>query len=239
MPERGTNYWWERLVDLGVLPFVGAWTTSAMISTLPALAGVTLPVANHVNAFSIAVAAATAARVLLEELAARVVPERLDRLHPTEVPDVHHFGRWAALVIRLSVFIFVTAALMGNDWRTWFGSVLFCVPVVLGWYADKFPNYPWLWRILPNGIPGLAFTLLLANFSTWLIGLWLGATPDFALWSFALLPIPMLGLTVLHIIGRHGEEDEVRWIHRPGMVWVYRIGGVVMLIATMKLAGIF
>ncbi|MEY4293725.1 MAG: hypothetical protein RIR29_375, partial [Actinomycetota bacterium] len=32
--------------------------------------------------------------------------------------------------------------------------------------------------------------------------------------------------------------DEVRWIQRPGLVWLYRIGGIVMLIVTMKLAGV-
>ena len=210
-----------------------------MISTLPALAGLTLPVANHTAEFSIAIAIATAARVLLEEGVARLFPERLDRLHPTLVPSVHPIGRWSALFVRLAVFIFVTAALMGNDWRTWLGSVLFVVPVVLGWYSDKFPNYPWLWRILPNGIPGLAFTLLVANATTSLVGLWFGATPDLALWSFGLLPIPMLALSILHILGRQGLPDEVRLLHRPGMMWVYRIGGVVMLVVTMKLAGIF
>jgi hypothetical protein len=152
---------------------------------------------------------------------------------------VHTVGRWAALFVRLAVFIFVTAALMGNDWRTWFGSLLFVVPVVLGWYSEKFPNFPWLWRILPNGIPGLALTLVVANVTTSLVGMWLGATRDFALWSFALLPIPMLALSILHMLGRHGEGDEVRLLNRPGMVWVYRIGGVVMLVVTMKLAGIF
>ncbi|MEY3537420.1 MAG: hypothetical protein RL645_234 [Actinomycetota bacterium] len=239
VPERDNNYWWERIVDIAVLPFIGAWTTSAMISTLPALAGLTLPVANHVAEFSLAIAIATATRVIFEELVARGFPERLDRLHPTTVPSVHTVGRWAALFVRLAVFIFVTAALMGNDWRTWFGSLLFVVPVVLGWYSEKFPNFPWLWRILPNGIPGLALTLVVANVTTSLVGMWLGATRDFALWSFALLPIPMLALSILHMLGRHGEGDEVRLLNRPGMVWVYRIGGVVMLVVTMKLAGIF
>ncbi len=239
VPEQGNSYWWERLVDIAVLPFIGAWTTSAMISTLPALAGITLPVANHTNTFSLAIAVATALRVIAEEGVARLFPERLDRLHPTTVPSVHQIGRWAALFVRLAVFIFVTAALMGNDWRTWLGSLLFVVPVVLGWYSEKFPNYPWLWRILPNGIPGLAFTLLVANATTTVIGWFFGTTPDLALWSFAILPIPMLVLSILHILGRHGAEDELRWIHRPRFMWVYRIGGVVMLVVTMKLAGIF
>jgi hypothetical protein len=118
------------------------------------------------------------------------------------------------------------------------GSALFVVPTVLGWYSDRFPNYPWLWRILPNGIPGLAFTLVVASATTSLVGVFFGTSPELVLWSFALLPISMLALSVLHMLGRHGEPYEVRLIQRPGLVWLYRIGGIVMLIVTMKLAGV-
>jgi hypothetical protein len=236
--ESGNSYWWERLVDVAVLPFIGGWVTASMISTLPALAGITLSVANHVTDFALAIALAIAIRVAFEELTSRMFIERLNYLHPTEVTDTHRASRWVSLVIRLAVFIFVTAALMGNDWRVWMGSALFVVPTVLGWYSDRFPNYPWLWRILPNGIPGLAFTLVVASATTSLVGVFFGTSPELVLWSFALLPISMLALSVLHMLGRHGEPDEVRMIQRPGLVWLYRIGGIVMLIVTMKLAGV-
>ncbi|MBP6187299.1 MAG: hypothetical protein KA421_06050, partial [Rhodoluna sp.] len=236
--ESGSSYWWERLVDLGVLPFIGGWVTASMISTLPALAGVTLAVANHVTDFSLAIAIAIALRVGLEEFASRFFTERLNYLHPTEVNDAHKASRWVSLFIRLAIFIFVTAALMGNDWRTWMGSALFVLPTLVGWYSDRFPNYPWLWRILPNGVPGLAFTLVVASLTTNMVAGWFGSSPELVLWSFALLPIPMLALSVLHMLGRHGEPDEVRFVQRPGLVWLYRIGGIVMLIVTMKLAGV-
>jgi hypothetical protein len=127
---------------------------------------------------------------------------------------------------------------MGNDWRTWVGSALFVLPTLIGWYSERFPNYPWLWRVLPNGVPGLALTLVIASLTTDLVGSWFGASPELVLWSFALLPIPMLLLSVLHMLGRHGEPDEVRFMQRPQFVWLYRIGGIVMLLVTMKLAGV-
>jgi hypothetical protein len=238
IPDQTSNYWWERLVDLAVLPFMGGWVSASMIATLPALAGSTLVVANHVNDFALAIAVSIAARVILEEAAARIFPERLNYLHPTTVVQAHKSQRWVSLLLRLAVFIFATAALMGNDWRVVMGAVLFVVPTLVGFYTDRFPNYPWLWRILPNGVPGLAFTLVVASLTTQLVAGWFGATPDLALWSFALLPIPMLGLSILHILGREGLPDEVRWIKRPGLVWLYRIGGIVMLLITMKLAGV-
>jgi hypothetical protein len=48
----------------------------------------------------------------------------------------------------------------------------------------------------------------------------------------------MLALAVLAMIGREGVEDEVRFIRRPKLKWVYRIGGIVMLLFTMNLAGV-
>jgi hypothetical protein len=48
----------------------------------------------------------------------------------------------------------------------------------------------------------------------------------------------MLILSILGLIGREGDEDEVRWIRQPRFVWVYRIGGIVMLLLTMKVAGV-
>jgi hypothetical protein len=48
----------------------------------------------------------------------------------------------------------------------------------------------------------------------------------------------MLFLSLLAMFGREGNEDEVRWIHRPQFKWVYRVGGIFMLLATMNLAGV-
>jgi hypothetical protein len=237
-PEDHDVYWWERLVDMAVLPFIGGWVTATMISMLPALAGTTMAVANHVSEFAIAVAIAITMRVIFEELVARWFPVRLDTLHPTDVRDPAPIQKWISASFRLSVFVFVTAALMGNVWQVWVGSAFFILPTIIGFYAGKFRNFPWIWRVLPTGIPGLALALLVASITTSIVGSWFGSKPDLALWSFALLPIPMLGLAVLAMIGREGNEGEIRWIRRPGLKWVYRIGGIVMLLATMELAGV-
>ena len=237
-PESGDVYWWERIVDFVVLPFIGGWVTASMIGTLPALAGTTLAVANHVNDFAFFVALAIMARVILEEAVARYFPQRLDTLHPTDVDETDPPQKWISIAFRLAVFIFVTAALMGNVWQVWVGSALFILPTIIGFYSDKFKNFPWIWRLIPTGIPGLAFTLLVASLTTSLVGTWFGTSPDLALWSFALLPIPMLFLALLGMFGREGVEDEVRFIQRPQLKWVYRVGGIIMLLVTMNLAGV-
>jgi hypothetical protein len=237
-PESDTSYFWERLVDLAVLPFIGGWTVSSMVSVLPALAGLTLPVANHVNDFAIAIAVAMFLRVLLEEFVGRTFPYRLSILHPVELPQPPIQQKFVALVIRLAIFIFVSGALMGNTWQTWVGSLLFILPTFLGWYSKKLPNLPALWRILPSGIPGLALSMIIASATTAAVGAWLGSSPQLAQWSFVILPIPMLILSILGLFGRHGNEGEERFIKHPKLRYVYRIGGIAMLLVTLRLAGI-
>jgi hypothetical protein len=234
------NYWWERIIDLAVVTFLAGWTMSSMVSTLPALAGMTMPAANHVTDFSLAVAAAMFVRIIAEEFASRVFTNRLNAINPTSVPATSQLQKSTALLIRLGLFIFVSAALMGNTWQTWVGSILFILPTFLGWYSDKLPNFPRLWKLLPAGVPGLALSLVIASTTTALVGAWLGATPDLAQWSFVLLPIPLLILSILGLFGRHGENpDDPRPIKTERWKLVYRIGGVVMLIITLRLAGIF
>ena len=238
--DLGLSYWWERIIDLAVVTFLAGWTMSSMVSTLPALAGMTMPAANHVTDFSLAVAAAMFVRIVAEETASRVFTTRLNRINPTHVPGTNQIQKSIALLVRLGLFIFVSAALMGNTWQTWVGSILFILPTFLGWYSDKLPNFPILWKLLPSGVPGLALSLIIASTTTALVGAWLGATPDLAQWSFVLLPIPLLVLSVLGLFGRHGTNPEdPRPIKTDKWKLVYRIGGVVMLIITLRLAGIF
>jgi hypothetical protein len=140
--------------------------------------------------------------------------------------------------MRTAIFIYVTAALMGNHWQVWIGSIIFAFPTVLGWFKDSLPNIPLIWRILPTGVPGLALVLLVAQVTSNVVGGWFAGKPDAALWSFAILPVPLLALSMLGFLGREGKAGEVRLMKRPALRWVYRIGGIFMLVVTMRLAGV-
>jgi hypothetical protein len=237
--ESSFGYWWDRIVDLAVVTFLAGWTMSSMVSTLPALAGLTMPAANHVNDFVLAVAAAMFLRIIFEEFSSRFFTARLNAINPTEVAAPPMIQRVFALMVRLGLFVFVSAALMGNTWQTWVGSFLFILPTLLGWYSDRLPNFPRLWAFLPAGIPGLALSLVIASTTTAIVGGVLGANPELAQWSFVLLPIPLLLLSILGLFGRHGQSpDDDRPIKTHKWRYVYRLGGIVMLFITLRLAGI-
>jgi hypothetical protein len=60
---------------------------------------------------------------------------------------------------------------------------------------------------------------------------------DYAELSFVLIPLPLLLLSILSMFGREGAtENEVRIAKRNR--WLYRLGGVAMLLVTLNLTGI-
>jgi hypothetical protein len=131
----------------------------------------------------------------------------------------------------------LSGAIVGFGWQAFVGSALFLLPTIIGWYQDRFPNVPLIWRILPTGVPGLAFTMVVASGSAAAISIWLGATPAYAELSFVLIPLPLLLLSILSMFGREGAtENEVRIAKRNR--WLYRLGGVAMLLVTLNLTGI-
>jgi hypothetical protein len=233
--------WWERATDFAVAPFMAGWSVSAMVAGMPALAGLTLDAANHVADFALFIALATVIRVLLEEFAARAFPYRLNRINPDEIPDPSNLQKGIVLVIKYGIWVFIGGALIGPSWQVWVGSALFVFPTVLSWYQDRFPNSPAIWRVLPTGIPGLALTLFISSATTATVGAILGSTPELAQWAFLILPMPLLVLSLLGMFGRHGKisrrgKEEERFSQKNDLV--YRVGGVLMLVITLKLAGV-
>jgi hypothetical protein len=82
-------------------------------------------------------------------------------------------------------------------------------------------------------------SLVIASGTTAIVGGILGASPELAQWSFVLLPIPLLLLSILGLFGRHGKNpDDDRPIKTHKWRYVYRLGGIIMLVVTLRLAGV-
>lgn len=237
LPANNFGTWWERITDLAIIPFMSGWTVSSMVSMLPAIFGTTLSVANHVNDFAIAIALAAFARVILEEFSARYFPERLNRVNPDELPEPPLVQKVISLLVKYSIWVFISGALLGVSWQIWVGSALFLVPTIVSWFSSKLPNLPSLWRVWPTGIPGLVANLAISGATTTTVSILLGSTPDFAKWSFLLLGLPALVFSLVGQLARHGESpDEIKPAKRSGVI--YRVGGALFLIISLKLTGI-
>jgi hypothetical protein len=232
--EPGFNGLWERATDLVIAPLMAGVSVTTAVTVLPALAGLTLPVANHIATFGITVAVAAFLRVLLEELATKGYPYRLNTINPSSLPTPPWYQQAFALLVSYGFWVFLTGAISGDVWQIYVGSFFFLLPAILGKFCERFPNSVLLWRIMPQGMPGLVFTLIVAASSAGIVMAIIGANPTFAAWNMILLPIPLLIIGVLGLFGRHGAtEDEVRFSQRNP--WIFRIGGVVIIVVAAKL----
>jgi len=229
---------YERAIDLLVAPLLAGWATIGIVSALPALAGAKLPIEEHAKILGACVAVAMLVRVLLEETTVRNFPNRLKTLNPSDLSGPALSQKLLSLVVRMGLFFFVSLAFVGHCWQLYFGTIVFIIPSFVNLYRDKFPNYPKLYHALPAGLPGLAFSLLIASAFLAYLQSAFGETPEFAKIAFALLPIPGLILSLLTVIGRSPAEGDVRWYLRPNNLWIYRIGGVLVFLATLKLTKI-
>ncbi len=234
----GTHQWWERVSDLAIGPFISGWSMSIFVSALPAIAGMTLSAANHVLLFAVIIALSAIVRVLAEEFAAQNFPHRMDKLTPDEISDAPRIQKAISLVVRYFFWVFMAAGVLGNSWQLWVGSAIVLVPQVLSWYEYEVPNSPTIWRLLPTGVPGLAFGLLVTGWTTTVLSYLVISSAHLAKWAFVILPMPLIVFALLASFGRFGEtEHEIKPTKRNK--FVYRVGGIVMLAITMRLAGIY
>ena len=62
-----------------------------------------------------------------------------------------------------------------------------------------------------------------------------GEVPEFAQMQFLLMAVPGFLLALLGLVAREPKAGDTRWYTRPTMTIVYRVGGVLMLIAACVL----
>jgi hypothetical protein len=232
---RSFSAWWERGADLIIVPLLGAYTTYNVALAMPPLGGSLFPVAESAVLLAWVVAAMLVVKVGLEEAAARWFPERMATVTgPIEYPGSTQ--QVLSSLIRLGLFLFVSAAFIGSPWQLWVGAVVWILPMILYIFSARLPNAPRLWQVLPDSMPALGFGLLIYLILAGILASVFGDETEFALMSFVILLVPGLILGLLALVGREPREDDVKWYLRPNMTGLYRVGGVVVLVITCWLA---
>ncbi|MFM1784909.1 MAG: hypothetical protein RLZZ579_1186, partial [Actinomycetota bacterium] len=235
----GSRGAYELLVDVAVIGFIVYWLAKTIISSLPALAGTTLSVANHVGDVALILAIAAIVRVLVEELALRLDEDAFSEIEESEKAAQPNALKIAMLVIRLALFVLLASAFFGFSGWVVLACLLFVLPTTFSWFADRLPNSPLLWKLIPTKLPGLVLILTISALTLALSNQAFGSDADAAAKTFAILPVPLLALSILGLFGRHGQSvDEPRPVTLPKFMWLYRVGGIVILFVAMRLTGI-
>ncbi len=215
----------DRIGDIAFASLIGGWVAGLVVRALPALTGLTLPAANYVETFQGVATVAIATRIILEDLAARYFPARMNALVPDSIPEPYRAQPIVVTGLKYIFYVFIASAFMGFGPIVWIASALFLAPTIIGFFADRFPRVPLLEKILPTGLPGLAMIL---GLEIWLEGTLedlLDDHPDFSvIFIMALLTLILL-VSILGILARP-QPDQPHWLASPRLKWLYRAGGV-------------
>lgn len=223
-----------RIGDIAFASLMGGWVAGLIVRALPALTGLTLPAANYVSTFQFFATIAIAIRILFEEYTARLYPHRMDVLSPDSLPEPPRAQVVTVLILKYFFYVFIASAFMGFGPVVWIASALFMIPTLLGYVSDKLPRSNILWQLLPVGLPGLAMILGLEILLENALSSALGDHPNFSVIFILSLLGLIIFISVLGIIARDPEDDQQRWLERPSLRWVYRIGGLVTLLLLVQ-----
>ena len=227
--EELSKYQWERAGDFLIGPLLVAFAVRSMISGLPALAGLNLPIANSANLIAILAFCFVALRYSLEESATKNYPMRLLMVETNEMRYQIKGQHFVSIILRTFLFAFVAYPFMGNVWQLYVGAFLFIFPTVLSTVAKNLPKTPALFQILPVGIPKFVFMLIIGSlYGSWVSGLVDGAQA--ARMGFVLLSIPGFIFSIATLFVANPGPDTVRWYMRDKLKWFYRVGAIVLVL---------
>jgi hypothetical protein len=137
--------------------------------------------------------------------------------------------------VKVLIYLFFMYGFLQYSWQGFVAVAFLILPQLIKIYADKLPNFPTLFQIIPGGVPGVVFTAVLGlSVSNWINSLPLVAE-DKSRTIFVLVAIPGFILSILKIFGRAPKQGDIRWYRRPKYKGLYRDGGVVMFTAAVSL----
>ena len=223
---------WERVTDYALVTLLSGWAMFKMVGALNALAGVQLVISFHAKEIAYLAAIFIFIRLVLEDFATYFYPIRVNETSGEfrEPSTVHK-----VIALELKIFIFVEVAMpfVGYNIKLLLGTILFALPTIISLtIEDRLPNIPILHRILPSGAFKLvAMVFIGAITAGWIQGMF--ANPQtFLAWSFVLLAIPGL---ILSVLGKMAEEPESDWKKTPMGNTLYRVLGVIVFLLIVQM----
>jgi hypothetical protein len=146
-------------------------------------------------------------------------------------PDTVH--KIIALELKIFLFVQLAAPFVGFNIKLLLGTILFALPTVISLTFEKqLPRFTFLHRTLPSGAFKLVAMVFIGTISAnWIQGLF-SSPRDFLAWSFVVLAIPGL---ILSMLGKMSGSPEKDWKDSPFGNTTYRILGVLVFILIIQI----
>lgn len=228
--------WLERIADFVVAPLVAGWAMIKIVLMLSPMHELELPIMSDARLIGLVVVIAMIVRVTIDEVANRWFSERLARYSKTSNEEATKLHKTIALLIKGSLFAFVSVALVGNVWQLYAAAAMLTVPHLLGMFFGGIKNQPKLWQVIPSGLPKLMVELALGALVVIGIGQIFEPGVEMARWGFMLAVVPVFLIDVLKLFGRKAHPGDTRWYLRPKFkAPFYRVLALMVFAVTLEL----
>jgi len=230
---------WERVGDIAIATLLTGWAVKGMALAVDGFAQQKTVIGEHANSFGYLAATAVLVRYLLEDVATRLAPRRIEFLTPARIQSQTLNSFLGTLLVRVLLYLFFMYGFFGPSWQVLVAIAILVVPTFLGFFKSSFPNFPKLFQILPSGIPAV----IILSYIGLAFGIWIDSLPliaeDKSKTILVLSSIPGLVFSLLKLIGGSPAKNDVKWYRRPKFNLLYKgLGPVALLIATLISAGV-
>ena len=223
---------WERATDYGLITLLSGWTMFKMISALNALAGVQLVITFAAKDIAIWTSIFVLIRLLLEDLTTYLYPVRLNKtLGEFIEPDT--IQKIIGLEVKVFIFVELAKPFVGYNLKLVLGTIIFVIPSIVGIFFDgRLPKLPVLHRLLPSGAFKIVAMVFIGTMAAGFIQGLFSDPRTFLAWSFVVLAIPGLMLSML---GKMAKKPASDWKKSPLGNTAYRILGFLVFLAIIQI----
>lgn len=223
---------WERLTDYALATLIGSWSVEKIVSALNGLAGLQLPITENARQLGQVVAVAIIIRLLMEDLATYLFPERLAKQEV--VPNaVSPLQPWTSLIFKTIIFYLVAYQFLGFGAQLLIGTTIFVAPQLLSNLisSHEIKKLKLLWYLVPRGAPKIVIMIFVGGlFAQWAESQFTSPL-QYISWSFVILAIPGLLISLFSLFAESPSWD---WKSSALKSFVYRFGGII--VATLIIA---
>jgi hypothetical protein len=227
--SRKDSDWWERLTDIVVGSLITGWAVRCLVIGLNGFAHLELPLSEHASSIGLIAGISVALRYIIEGYVNQKNHYYLAYLSPRNLNHHDSNFRLIGWFVKGMLFLFFAVSFLGVSWQLWVALVMLMFPQLIKTMKDRFPNSPFLFQLLPVGIPAIIFMTFLGKFYSHYVQT-LDLDPASASRTiFVLSPIPGFIIGLLKLFGRQAKAGDTRWYMRSNMTTLYRSGGVILL----------
>ena len=223
---------WERATDYALITLLSGWTMSKLIGALNALAGVQLVISFYATDIAYWTAIFVFVRLVLEDFATYRYPVRLNATAgEMKEPDTVH--KIIALELKILIFVQLAMPFVGFNIKLLLGTILFALPTVISLtFENRLPKITLLHRLLPGGAFKLVAMVFIGAISANWIQEMFSSPRDFLAWSFVVLAIPGL---ILSILGKMSGSPMRDWKDSPFGNTTYRVLGILVFVLIIQI----